>query len=60
MGTQHKLFNQLMVANANEGEVQELYEDLREIFQNSFDELISQAISQRGCSYVDPIQTTVQ
>jgi len=52
----HKLFNQLVAANAADEEIAELYEDLRYIFDAPFDELINEAVSKRGCVYIEACQ----
>jgi hypothetical protein len=53
---EHKLFNQLMEANASDDEIAELYEDLRCIFNTPFDELINKALNERGCVYIELCQ----
>jgi hypothetical protein len=54
---EHKLFNQLVAADATDEEMAELYEDLRYVFGDPFDELIEEAVSKRGCVYVESCQT---
>ena len=53
---EHKLFNQLMAANVEDDEIAELYEDLRHIFENTFDDLINEAVNKRGCVYLELLQ----
>lgn len=52
----HRLINQLTASDATEDEIKELYEDLRYIFENPFDCSINEAISQRGCAYIEQTQ----
>lgn len=52
----HKLFDQLTAANVADDEIAELFEDLRYIFDAPFDELIKDAVSKRGCIYVEVCQ----
>lgn len=49
----HKLFNQLTDANVDDDEIEELYQDLRFIFDDPFDVVISEAIKQRGVVYIE-------
>jgi len=48
----HKLMGQLNASDATPDEIEELYQDLRFIFDNPFDSLISEAM-ERGCVYID-------
>lgn len=48
----HKLYNYLMEANASQEEIEELYTDLKYVFDNPFDPLINAAM-ERGCTYID-------
>jgi hypothetical protein len=41
-----------MEANVSEEEIEELYNDLKFIFENSFDKLINEAMS-RGSTYIE-------
>lgn len=50
----HKLFNQLMAAQASDEEVAELYQDLYRVIEQPFDTLIHEAVSQRRCVYIVP------
>lgn len=50
----HKLFEQLMAANVADDEIAELYTDLQDLFENTFDELINEAVNKRGCVNVNP------
>ena len=50
---QHKLFDQLMAAKASDEEIAELYADLQDIFASTFDELINEAVNERGCVYME-------
>jgi len=52
----HKLFNQLTAANVSEDEISELYEDLKYVFDNPFDILIDDAVTKRGCAYIEQPQ----
>ena len=49
----HKLMNQLTAANVSDDEILELYMDLQFIYDNPFDKAIEDAISFRGCAYVE-------
>ena len=51
----HKLFDQLTSANATDAEIEELYQDLRFVFENPFDDEINLALS-RKCVYVEQTQ----
>ena len=53
----HKLFDQLMDANASNDEIEELYKDLKNIFDAPFDELINEAVNMRGCVLIEVAQT---
>ena len=55
----HKLFDQLMDANASDDEIEELYKDLKNIFDAPFDELINEAVNKRGCVYIENYQALV-
>lgn len=50
--TSHRLINMLMATEPDEDEVQELYEDLRKIFDGPFDEEINAAMA-RNCIYIE-------
>ena len=52
----HRLFDQLNSANATDDEIEELYNDLKFVFDNPFDAAIHEAINVRQCSYVDQLQ----
>jgi len=52
----HKLFNQLASANVSDDEIAELYQDLKFVFENPFDQLIKEAITLRGATYVEQSQ----
>jgi len=52
----HKLFDQLAAANVADDEIAELYEDLRYIFDSTFDEYINEAVNKRGCVYIEIYQ----
>lgn len=49
----HKLFLDLIGAGSSGEEMKELYEDLRDIFDGPFDRLINDAVSNRGCVYME-------
>ena len=49
----HKLFDQLTEANVSDEEIEELYADLRFVFDNPFDDIINEAIHQRGATYIE-------
>lgn len=53
----HKLFHDLLGVGSSDDEIKELYEDLRDIFDNPFDKFIKEAVSNRGCVYVELRQT---
>jgi hypothetical protein len=53
----HKLFNQLVAAHPSENEITELYEDLRYVIESPFDTLIAEAVTNRGCAYIDQFQS---
>ena len=51
----HRLMKQLtMSADVTEEEIEELFYDLKYIFENSFDAPIESAIK-RGCAYIEQI-----
>ncbi len=52
----HKLFDQLTEANVANEEIEELYEDLRFIFESPFDAAINDAIRNRGALYIEQTQ----
>lgn len=52
----HKLFDQLTAANASDEEIEELYLDLRFVFENPFDAAIEEAMHQRGAAYIEQKQ----
>jgi hypothetical protein len=52
----HKLLDQLMAENVTDDEIADLYKDLQHIFDTLFDELINEAVSKRGCVYVEVCQ----
>ena len=54
----HRLFDQLTAANPSDEEFEELYLDLRSVFENPFDAAINEAIQQRGATYVEQDQPT--
>ena len=54
----HKLFDQLTAANVSDEEIEELYMDLRFVFENPFDVAINEAIHQRGAAYIEQSQPT--
>ena len=49
----HKLFLDLIGAGTPDEDMKELYEDLRDIFDGPFDKLINDAVSNRGCVYME-------
>lgn len=50
----HRLMKQLLSAESvTEEEMCELYEDLKNIYDNTADSLIEQAVVQRRCTYVE-------
>lgn len=53
----HKLFDQLTEANVANEEIEELYEDLRFIFESPFDAAINDAIRNRGALYIEQTQS---
>ena len=52
----HRLFDQLSAANASDDEIEELYNDLKFVFDNPFDDAINEAIKVRQCSYIEQPQ----
>ena len=54
----HKLFDQLTAAEASDDEIEELYMDLRFVFDNPFDAAINEAIHQRGAAYIEQARPT--
>jgi len=48
----HKLMGQLTASDATHEEIEELYYDLKFIFDNPFDVKITAAM-ERGCIYID-------
>ena len=52
----HKLFDDILATNPTDVEIKELYEDLRHVFDSPFDELINEAVSNRGCVYLEICQ----
>jgi hypothetical protein len=51
---QHRLFKMLSCATeVTESEVEELYNDLKFVFENPFDSLIEEAVHQRNCAYIE-------
>lgn len=55
----HKLINQLSSANAAEEEIEELFQDLKFIYENPFDQAIEEAVNKRGCAYVEISQPVI-
>ena len=51
--TPSKLFKQLIEANVSDEEISELYEDLKYIFESTFDEAVAEAVNIRGCQYIE-------
>jgi hypothetical protein len=53
-GSKHRLFNLLMsTPEVTESEIEELFSDLKFVFENSFDTLIEEAVSSRKCTYIE-------
>ena len=52
----HKLFDLLGVGSSDD-ESKELHEVLQSMFESPFDKLINEAVSSRGCVYVELRQT---
>jgi hypothetical protein len=50
---EHRLFNQLMAADASKEEVEELYYDLKTIFENPFDKEIEGALMHNNSFYIE-------
>jgi hypothetical protein len=42
-----------MAADVSEVEIAELFEDLKYVFDNPFDPLINEAVTLRGCTYIE-------
>jgi hypothetical protein len=55
----HKLINQLSAANAAEEDIEELFQDLKFVYENPFDAAIEEAVNARGCVYVEISQSVV-
>ena len=54
--TKHRLMQMLMSApNIQEEEIEELFNDLKYVFENPLDALIQQAITERHCTFVENI-----
>ena len=52
--SEHRLFNMLSCAKeVTESEIEELYSDLKFVFDNPFDALIEEAVVQRKCTYIE-------
>jgi hypothetical protein len=50
----HRLMKQLLSSESvTEEEVLELYEDLKNIYDNPVDSILEDAIVNRGCTYVE-------
>ena len=49
----HKLLNQITAADVTEEDIQELYDDLKFIYDNPFDETIKKAIAERCVAYIE-------
>jgi hypothetical protein len=50
----HKLINQLTSANVADEDIEELFLDLKFVYENPFDAAIEDAVAKRGCAYVEP------
>lgn len=55
----HKLINQLSAANAAEEDIEELFQDLKFVYENPFDAAIEEAVNKRGCAYVEISQSVI-
>lgn len=55
----HKLINQLSAANVAEEDIEELFQDLKFVYENPFDAAIKEAVDTRGCAYVEISQSVV-
>ncbi len=52
--SKHRLFNLLMsTPDVTESEIEELFRDLKFVFENPFDTLIKEAVSSRKCTYIE-------
>ena len=49
----HRLLNQITAAEVTEEEIKELFDDLKFIYDNPFDETIRKAIAERCVAYVE-------
>lgn len=49
----HKLFNELTAANVTDEEIEDLYNDLKFVFDSPFDTAIDEAIKVRKCAYIE-------
>ncbi len=52
--SRHRLFNLLMSApDVTESEIEELFSDLKFVFDDPFDKLIKEAVNSRKCTYIE-------
>lgn len=51
--TPHKLFSLLIASNPADEDVADLYQDLKYIFETDFDSAIQEAVTVRGCTYLE-------
>jgi len=52
--SRHRLFNLLMsTPDVSESEIEELFSDLKFVFENPFDALIKEAVASRKCTYIE-------
>ena len=50
----HRLFNLLMsTLDVTESEIEELFSDLKFVFENPFDSLVEEAVTIRKCTYIE-------
>jgi len=49
----HKLFEQLTASNVTDEEIEDLYNDLKFVFDSPFDNAIDEAIKVRKCAYIE-------
>ncbi len=58
--SKHRLFNLLMsTSDITESEIEELFSDLKFVFENPFDTLIKEAVTSRKCTYIEVAEQTV-
>ena len=49
----HRLLNQITAAEVTEEEIKELFDDLKFIYENPFQETVEKAIVERAVAYIE-------